>query len=247
MLATTRPFDRSSRRRLTPYTARLFTGDTLFDRVARTVCKAGCLPRKELFEAWEVAKRVRRHFRGGTVVEACAGHGLLAYLMLLIDDSSPEALCIDLRRPPSAAKIAAVLERRWPHLAGRVTYDERKLAEATLPEMSTSAAGGPGGLLISVHACGMLTDDVIALALAQRTRVAVMPCCHVLGRSDQGALLGWLPGPMAVDVMRAERLRSAGYRVRTKTIPADITVQNRLLMGEPAARDPRTTQRRTDR
>lgn len=217
-------FDRSSRRRLTTHTARLFAGDTLFDRVARAVCEAGCLPRKELYEAWEVAKRVRRHHRGGVVVEACAGHGLLAHLLLLLDDSSPRAVCIDRRKPASADKIAAVLVARWPRLQGRIAYEERKLDDVAVEGAS---------LVASVHACGTLTDDVIALALSLRARVAVMPCCHALGRCDTGPLQGWLPGPVAVDVMRAQRLMVAGYRVRTKTIPEDITPQNRLLMGEP--------------
>ena len=42
-----------------------FTGDTLFDAIARAVCEAECLPRKELYEAWETARRVRRQMRGG--------------------------------------------------------------------------------------------------------------------------------------------------------------------------------------
>ena len=224
-------FDRSSRRRLTPETARLFTADTLFDRVARTVCEAGCLPRKELFEAWEVAKRVRRHFRGDTIVDACAGHGLLAYLFLLLDDTSPRAICVDSKKPKSAETIAGVLERQWPRLAGRVVYRTCKLQHAELDQLE-----GPV-LVASVHACGTLTDDVIDIALAQRARIAVMPCCHALGRSDDGALSGWLPGPLAVDVMRAGRLRDAGYHVRTKTIPADVTPQNRLLMGDPQTKN----------
>ena len=61
-------FDRSSRRRPTRHSARLFPEDTLFHRIARVVCEAECLPRKELFEAWEVAKRVRRRMRGRPVV-----------------------------------------------------------------------------------------------------------------------------------------------------------------------------------
>jgi hypothetical protein len=105
-----------------------------------------------------------------------------------------------------------------------VTYRECDLDDAPSEE---------GGLIVSVHACGTLTDDVIALAIDRRARVAVMPCCHALGRSDDGDLGGWLPGPVAVDVTRAQRLRAAGYRVRTKTIPADITAENRLLMAEP--------------
>ena len=43
----------------------------------------------------------------------------------------------------------------------------------------------------------------------------------------------WLDGPLAMDVMRAERLRSAGYRVMTQQIPGDITPKNRLLLAEP--------------
>jgi len=42
-----------------------------------------------------------------------------------------------------------------------------------------------------------------------------------------------LDGPLAMDIMRAERLRSAGYRVMTQQIPGDITPKNRLLLAEP--------------
>jgi hypothetical protein len=47
-------------------------------------------------------------------------------------------------------------------------------------------------------------------------------------------LSGWVDGPLAVDVMRAVRLEQRGYRIRAQTIPAAITPQNRLLLGEPA-------------
>src|SRR6476646_7612140 len=88
-------FSRSSRARLTDRDLARFPGDTLFHRVGRAVCHAGCLPRKELYEAWETARRVRRLFRGGRVVDLGAGHGMLAQLMLLLDDSSPVALAVD--------------------------------------------------------------------------------------------------------------------------------------------------------
>jgi hypothetical protein len=65
-----------------------FPGTTLFDRLARAVCHAGCLPRKELYEAWEMARRVRRLFRGGRIVDLGGGHGLLAQALLL---GEPEA------------------------------------------------------------------------------------------------------------------------------------------------------------
>ncbi|MDP7692331.1 MAG: hypothetical protein QGG89_10870, partial [Vicinamibacterales bacterium] len=78
-----------------------FAEDTLFHRIARAVCHAGCLPRKELFETWEMARRVRRRFRGGRVIDLGGGHGLLAQIMLLLDDSSPSALVVDQTLPAS--------------------------------------------------------------------------------------------------------------------------------------------------
>src|SRR3990172_9418986 len=86
------PFSPSSKARLTHRDFGRFAGSTLFDRIGRAVCQAGCLPRKELFEAWEVARRVRRRFRGGPVVDRGGGHGLLAQILLLLADSSPPAL-----------------------------------------------------------------------------------------------------------------------------------------------------------
>jgi len=89
--------------------------------------------------------------------------------------------------------------------------------------------------VVSVHACGGLTDLVLERAMAAGARVAVLPCCHDLAGSDTGGLQGWLDGPLAVDVTRAALLRSRGYRVYTQLIPGDITPKNRLLLGEPGS------------
>src|SRR6188768_2071773 len=96
-------FSHSSRGRLTEYDLGRFPDDTLFHRLARAVCHSECLPRKELFEAWETARRVRRLFRGGRIVDIGGGHGLLAHVMLLLDNSSPEALVVDTTLPASSA------------------------------------------------------------------------------------------------------------------------------------------------
>src|SRR5882672_6939754 len=96
----------ASRARLRPGAAGQFTGDSLFEKVARSLCGAGCLPRKELYESWEMARRVRRRFRGGRVVDLACGHTLLAHLMLLLDDTSPSAMAVDRRLPKSAAHLS---------------------------------------------------------------------------------------------------------------------------------------------
>lgn len=216
--------DRSSHNRLNERLLPLFPGDTLFDRIARTVCRAGCLPRKELYEAWEVARRVHRRFRGGRVVDLAAGHGLLAQILLLLDREIPQALVVDRRIPDSAAKLAAELQSEWPGLAGRVSFLESDLEQVPLHR---------DDLVVSAHACGGLTDLVLERAMAAGCRVAVLPCCHDLRSADRGGLEGWLDGPLAVDVTRAALLRSRGYRVYTQAIPGDITPKNRLLMAEP--------------
>ncbi len=214
----------SSKSRLTEKQLENFSGDGLFNRIARAVCRAGTLPAKELYEAWEVARRVRRKFRGGRVVDLACGHGLLANILLLLDDTSPEAVAVDADIPKNAEILSQKLCNTWPRLSGRVHYLEQDMASILLL---------PTDLVVSAHACGRLTDSVLDRAISARARVAVLPCCHDLERCDTGGLEGWMDGPMAVDATRAARLRDAGYQVLTRTIPATITPKNRLLMGQP--------------
>jgi hypothetical protein len=224
MISILKNLDKSSHNVLNKYTAKRLSGDTLFARIGRAVCEAECLPRKEFYEAWEVAKRVRRHMRGGEVIELAAGHGLLSAMLIILDDTTPHATCVDIKQPSSNRKIMEVLEHRWPRLKGRIRYEEKCIEDIPI----TSEA-----LAISVHACGVLTDQVISGAINGRSRVAVLPCCHDLKKCDLGSLSGWMDGPLAVDATRVARLQSAGYKVATLSIPKDITPKNRLLLGWP--------------
>jgi hypothetical protein len=217
-------FPANSRNWLTRHDLPRFAGDSLFERLARVVCEAECLPRKELYESWAVARRVRRRFRGGRVVDLAAGHALTASLLLLLDDSSEAAVAVDTRLPGSAGRLLAALSAHWPRLTGRITLLEQAQYELPLR---------PTDLVVSVHACGALTDRVLERAIAARCRVAVLPCCHDKETCDTGQLEGWLDIPAAIDATRALMLRHAGYRVHTQHIPADITPKNRLLLGEP--------------
>lgn len=216
--------DRSSRSRLTEKDLHIFSGDTLFDAIARAVCHAGCLPRKEFYEAWEVARRVRRRFRGGRVVDLACGHGLLAQILLLLDDSSPMALAVDRRIPKSAETVTESLNSAWPRLKNRVQFMESDINDVVLHN---------NDLVVSAHACGGLTDVIIDRAVEAGAIIAVLPCCHNLKGADLGGLDGWMDGPLAMDAARVSRLRSRGYRVFTQLIPEEITPKNRLLLAEP--------------
>jgi hypothetical protein len=214
--------DPGSRKKLTPTAAENYPGDGLFDRLARVICGANCLPRKELHEAWETARRTRRKLRGGRVLDLAAGHGLLAFVMLLIDDTSPEAICVDVRKPASHDMLAAALIAAWPRLAGRVRYLETRLETVEIL---------PSDVVVSAHACGGLTDLILDKAITANAGVCVLPCCHDV--DTHHPLVSWLDPALCVDVDRGHRLRAAGYEVRAQLIPASITPKNRLLIGVP--------------
>lgn len=214
---------KSSKNRLTPRQQSHFPGNRLFDKLARAVCQAGTLPRKELHEAWEMAKRIRRRYRGGRIVDLACGHGLLAHIMLILDDSSKTALAVDHEIPLNAEKLSNALIASWPRLKNRVIYKEVPIHEIIIL---------PDDIVVSAHACGSLTDWILERAMEQHARVAVLPCCHDLKESPTNGLEGWMDNTLAVDTVRAMRLRSKGYRIVTQKIPSDITPKNRLLMGE---------------
>ena len=69
-----------------------------------------------------MGRRVRRRLRGGRVVDFGGGHGLLAQVLLLLDDSSPSAIVVDKALPLSSAAVHDALRRTWPRLAGRVAF-----------------------------------------------------------------------------------------------------------------------------
>lgn len=211
-----------SRNRLNTYHLDLFAGDTLHDRLGRAVCRAECLPRKEFYEAWSVARRVRKRVRGGTVWDLAAGHGLVAMMMLLLDNTSERAICVDRSEPLSFQRLLASMTATWPRLHGRITYQCADLR---------TARPVAGDVVVCVHGCGLLTDHTLDVAIATGAHVAVLPCCHNLKRCDLGPFAAWMDGALAVDVVRAGRLVTAGYQVHTQRIDPAITPKNRLLLG----------------
>lgn len=220
------PFALGSKNRLTSHDVGRFPGTSLLDRLGRAVCAAECLPRKELFEAWELARRVRRKFRGGRVVDVAGGHGLLAHVLLVLDDSSAAAHVVDPAIPVSAERLAARLCETSPRLAGRVHGERLPLGDFTLES---------GDVIVASHACGALADDVLQRAVSVGARVAVMPCCHDAAACDVGAWRGWLDVDVAIDVQRVCALQQAGYDVWTQRIPEAVTPKNRVILAAPRA------------
>jgi hypothetical protein len=158
------------------------------------------------------------------VLDLGGGHGLLAHVMLLLDDSSPNAVVVDKTFPPSSATLHEVIVDAWPRLSGRVVFVERDMDVVEILDTD---------IVVSSHACGSLTDRILDRVSVAHARVAVLPCCHDLDAGDDGGLSGWVDGAAAIDIVRAMRLAQKGYRVWTQTIPDAITPKNRLLLGAP--------------
>ena len=217
-------FAPSSKARLTRYDLGRFQGDSHFHRIARVVCEAGCLPRKELFEAWEVARRHpsplpwRPHRR---------------------------SLCRAWpARPDHAAarRLVARSAHRGPGAAGVVLDHRAKFGErvAETPE-SCQVAGGaafecrarrgrPGGVDSRLRRPHRPCDR------PGRGRAFTVGGDAVLPRSRHSRLRradrvdGW---PAGGGCRPGRKLRAAGWQVWTQTIPAEITPHNRLLLAAP--------------
>lgn len=241
--------------------------EALFHRLARVVCRVDCIPRKELFEAWSMARCLVHYFFVTTpsssssacaalsplppptrIVDVAAGHGLLSWTVLLLvwelnrnkNDSNEtrppnlSAICIDTRMPQSADRLAAEILKEWPVLQQQQCWDyvQGPLQGIFQHDRNT--------LLMGLHACATLTDDLLQLAVMGPSPVAVMPCCHAkkclsndepFDPSNPLALRLCLSDYL--DRLRAQRLEAAGMNVTQVLIPDMITPKNRLLLARP--------------
>jgi hypothetical protein len=90
-------------------------------------------------------------------------------------------------------------------------------------------------IVISTHACGSLTDEVLEYASSiNAASIAVMPCCYT--GTAEGAPYGvrrMLGVGMAADIRRSFTLQDAGdYHVDFAAIPRAITPMNRIIVAE---------------
>lgn len=222
---------RSSRKRLHGGAAINFPADTVHDRVARALCAANALPRKELFESWSFVHRIRRRLDATVVWDLCAGHGLVGFLLALLEPQLTLVRAIDMRKPLSFERIRGALAPLDEARIAKVTFVESKLEDVAPPRERV--------FMTAVHACGRRTDRAIDLALASRSSIALLPCCHASDVPMPEALLQRWNKREAVDLSNIFRLHHAGYRVIGGKIDDDITTCADAIIGiAPRERGP---------
>lgn len=257
-----------TRNKLQPRHVEEFSSDSLFDQFARVICQVSVIPRKELFETWAMALYVHTIFpKAQRIVDLACSHGLLSWALLLlahhhddVDDNdnntkqSRSAVCIDLKMPKSADKVATVMLQQWPCFQDSWDYVEAPL-EAALPDSST--------LLVGIHACGLLSDKIITHAIQGNASLALIPCCHTKQSLSYEQRQNDYDGKTSeddntknndngktnvsdsritkiyslaniIDQHRINRLQGAGFHVFEATIPSVFTPKNKIIFATPS-------------
>ena len=202
----------------------LFSSDSLQDRLVRAMAAEQVIPIKEVLECFEFVARIRKDLRSEHMVDLCCGHGLVGMLFALFERQVKSVALIDKKEPPSLRKLLACLLPIAPWIEEKITFQRSRLDNLAEIPMGTS--------IVSAHACGLLTDQCIEMAIERKGNVAVLPCCYPKRSCNAPKALQLEFGhERAFDIDRTYRLEHAGYYVRWSTIPAGITPMNRILMG----------------
>lgn len=204
---------------------RHFTSDRMADKLVRALAEVDAIPVKELLETCELFHRIRKETRAGTVADLCSGHGLLGILFAIFEPQTTRVLLIDRSQPPSYLKVIRQASQVAPWIKDKVRFLTGKINKAAESLDETSS-------IVSSHACGLLTDACLDIAIALKGNIAVMPCCYPRRKcSSPQALRLALGSELAFDIDRTYRLENAGYHVRWTAIPSQITPMNRIIVG----------------
>lgn len=205
--------------------SRHFDSDTLQDKFLRALAAERLLPVKEVLESFEFFARIRKSTRSKTVADLCCGHGLLGILFAMFERDVESVILIDRNEPESRQKLIAVASEVAPWIADKI--DNR--AEKIRLEDDWIQAGVA---IVSAHACGVLSDLCIDVAIKSGGPIAILPCCYPRSACAAPLSLQTQFGlETAFDIDRTYRLEAAGYRIRWGSIPREITPMNRIIYG----------------
>jgi hypothetical protein len=206
---------------------------------------------KEVAESVEFYLRTRKRLMGAlqqqtgdqsrpiTVYDLCSGHGLTGMLFAACNPPRGEssrpvrAVLIDQSEPPSHRKLRKYLAEICPWIDNEDTV---QFIPTSLENFAIAHDGSSDddSIVISTHACGSLTDQVLKYAVESgAAAVAVMPCCYT--GTDKGVPYGIrraLGVAWSADIARSYMLNDHGYHSDFNTIPEEITPMNRILIGE---------------
>ena len=178
------------------------------------------------------------------VQDLCCGHGLTGMLFAACNPQRSSkslevrAALVDQFEPPSHRQLRETIAEvcPWIRCEDAIRYVPSTLDAYFQESESNKVDDGSthASVIISTHACGSLTDDVLQYAIdSESAAIAVMPCCYT--GTDKGTPYGIrraLGVSMAADVRRSFFLQEYGYHVDWATIPTEVTPMNRIIVAE---------------
>lgn len=201
-----------------------FGSDSLQDTLIRAIAEQRILSIKEVMETFEFFARTRKTTKAACVADLCCGHGLLGLLFAVFERKVARVVLLDKLEPESRAKLIAVVAGVAPWVTEKIHSHEAKLdaAQDLLPQQCS---------IVSAHACGVLSDQCIDIAIQIEGRLAILPCCYPKASCNAPPAVQAAFGlNAAYDIDRTYQLTSAGYLVRWMEIPKVITPMNRILI-----------------
>ena len=210
---------------------------------------------KEIREALAFFKQTNKLLRRKRlVVDVCGSHGLIGGLFVAFGKADA-AVVLDKFEPGSFRQVCAAWAR---HIGGGDAGEGegrcrlrflRSDFKRVLPGLLAGGAASPApcaelGLdgidpseiaVVACHACGHMSDEIIAMCIRAGADFAVMPCCHRdRDTQNQMALVAATLGTSehaAIDAARVGSITARGYDCRWRTIDASISPENRILVG----------------
>jgi predicted RNA methylase len=177
---------------------------------------------KEIREAFDFVQRIDSLTKGKNVLELCSGHGLIGHLLAMKGAKSVRQV------DRLDSKSRGNLERYLKNYT-RVIYDNIDFI-VNKDEILT----WDFDIVVSMHACGNLTDEVIDIAMKKGADIASCPCCYHGSKvmKSMSAAAHHLGKPLAVDAFRLGKLANAGYDVSMKLLEISISPCNHIIVGK---------------
>lgn len=201
-------------------------------RVLEALATERCIRVKEVCESFEVYACVHKRLKSHKVIDLCCGHGLTGLLFAIFNPEIKEVILLDHQKSESAIATQRCLEKAFPEIVGRVHW-----VTCSLKNSSTQVKAHAD--LIAVHACGVRTDQCIALAVEHNRPLVVVPCCYTgTGQDTPAALRTSLGVEIAADIGRTYRLEASNFVVEWDSIPEAISPMNRVIIAHPDGSSP---------
>lgn len=202
-----------------------FQGDCLQNKLLKEISNENLLPIKEVLESFEYFSRIRRKVKAEVMCDLCCGHGFVGILFAVFEKKVSKVYLVDKTEPESRQKLIKACQKVAPWIKDKI----HNIAD----KISTKSDWLEEGMsVISTHACGVLTDLTIDIAIAVKGNLAIMPCCYPENKCKAPmALQSHLGFETAFDIDRTYKLEKNDYHVRWHSIPSSITPMNRVIIG----------------